>query len=152
VLETLRLPIDQLEPYLDARLAKLERIALAEVIADRVTGRKPAAYLTKRAYIQGAPFHVDERVIVPRSYIGELLSSDLFGGEDFTLIEGTGSAVLSVQGNGVDTRTPTSLGYPYDVLSLATPFELGYQAPARPAGGPAPGGRRVAGRCGPDDG
>jgi len=96
VLETLRLPIDQLEPYLDARLAKLERIALAEVIADRVTGRKPAAYLTKRAYIQGAPFHVDERVIVPRSYIGELLSSDLFGGDDFTLIEDPASVTSAL--------------------------------------------------------
>lgn len=112
VLETLKLPVDQLEPYLDARLAKLERIALAEVIADRVTGRKPAAYLTKRAYIQGAPFHVDERVIVPRSHIGELLSSDLFGGEDFTLVEDpssvtsaldlcTGSGCLAVLAAGV---------------------------------------------------
>jgi len=115
VLETLRLPIDQLEPYLDARLSKLERIALAEVIADRVTGRKPAAYLTKRAYIQGAPFHVDERVIVPRSYIGELLSSDLFGGEDFTLIEDpasvasaldlcTGSGCLAILAAGLFTE------------------------------------------------
>ena len=43
--------------------------------------RKPAAYLVKRAYIRGIPFYVDERVIVPRSYIGELMFSGIFGGE-----------------------------------------------------------------------
>ncbi|MGQ9365470.1 50S ribosomal protein L3 N(5)-glutamine methyltransferase [Azospirillum sp. ST 5-10] len=87
VLETLKLPIDQLEPYLDARLTTPERRAVAEIVEARVTTRKPAAYLTNRAYIQGIPFYVDERVIVPRSYIGELLFSDLFGGDEFTLVE-----------------------------------------------------------------
>lgn len=87
VLETLRLPIDQLEPYLDARLTAPERAAVAGIIEARVTTRKPAPYLTGRAYIQGVPFHVDERVIVPRSYIGELLFSELFGGPDFTLVD-----------------------------------------------------------------
>lgn len=87
VLETLRLPVDKLDPWLDARLAAPERKAVAEIIEARVVTRKPAAYLTKRTYIQGVPFYVDERVIVPRSYIGELLFSDLFGGDDFTLVE-----------------------------------------------------------------
>jgi len=87
VLETLHLPIDQLDPYLDARLTAPERRAVAEIIHARVTTRKPAAYLTHRAYIQGVPFYVDERVIVPRSYIGEILFSDLIGGDDFTLVE-----------------------------------------------------------------
>lgn len=88
VLETLKLPVDQLEPYLDARLMPGERHALAEIINQRVTSRKPAAYLTKRTYIQGVPFYIDERVIVPRSFIGELLFGELFGGEqDFTLVD-----------------------------------------------------------------
>lgn len=88
VLETLKLPVDQLEPYLEARLLPAERHALAEIINLRVTSRKPAAYLTKRTYIQGVPFYVDERVIVPRSFIGELLFGELFGGDqDFTLID-----------------------------------------------------------------
>ncbi|WP_084438120.1 50S ribosomal protein L3 N(5)-glutamine methyltransferase [Niveispirillum irakense] len=88
VLETLKLPVDQLEPYLDARLMPGERHALAEIINLRVTSRKPAAYLTKRTYIQGVPFYIDERVIVPRSFIGELLFGELFGGEqDFTLVD-----------------------------------------------------------------
>jgi len=77
VLETLHLPIDQLEPFLDARLTSDERGRLAHVIEARVSERKPAPYLTGRAYVQGIPFRVDERVIVPRSYLGELLFSDL---------------------------------------------------------------------------
>jgi len=91
VLEGLRLPIDQLEPYYDARLTTPERQRLAELLHARVSTRKPAPYLLNKAYIQGVPFYVDERVIVPRSYIGELLFSDLFGGEeesdDLTLVE-----------------------------------------------------------------
>lgn len=87
VLEGLKLPIDQLEPYLDARLTGPERKALADLLEARVTTRKPASYLLNKAYIQGVPFYVDERTIVPRSYIGELLFSDLFGGDGFTLVE-----------------------------------------------------------------
>jgi len=87
VLETLHLPIDQLEPYLDARLTAPERQVLAEILHARVSTRKPASYLLNKAYIQGFPFYVDERVIVPRSYIGELLFSELFGGDDMTLVE-----------------------------------------------------------------
>lgn len=87
VLEGLSLPIDQLEPYLDARLTLAERQKVAELLHARVSTRKPASYLLNKAYIQGIPFYVDERVIVPRSYIGEILFSDLIGGDDFTLVE-----------------------------------------------------------------
>ena len=73
ILEGLNLPIDTLDPFLDARLLRRERERLDALIEARVTTRKPAAYLLNRAYIQGIPFYVDERVIVPRSYIGELL-------------------------------------------------------------------------------
>ena len=73
ILEGLRLPIDTLDPFLDARLLRHERMRLLELIEARVTTRKPAAYLVNRAYIQGVPFYVDERVIVPRSLIGELV-------------------------------------------------------------------------------
>ncbi len=79
ILETLHLPIDQLEPWLDARLTVPERMGLAEIIAARISTRKPAPYLTKCAYIRGRRFYVDERVIVPRSYIGELLDRGLDG-------------------------------------------------------------------------
>ncbi len=73
ILEGLSLPIDRLDPFLDAKLLRRERERLDELIEARVATRKPAAYLLKKAYIQGVPFYVDERAIVPRSYIGELL-------------------------------------------------------------------------------
>jgi ribosomal protein L3 glutamine methyltransferase len=73
ILEGLKLPIDTLDPFLDAKLLRSERERLDALIEARVKTRKPAAYLLNRAYIQGVPFYVDERVIVPRSFIGELL-------------------------------------------------------------------------------
>ena len=79
VLEGLKLPIDALEPFLDARLTRAERARLLSLIDARVATRKPAAYLLNRAYIQGVPFYVDERTIVPRSFIGELLFHGLVG-------------------------------------------------------------------------
>ena len=79
LLEALHLPIDALDPFLDARLLPAERARLLSLIEARVATRKPAAYLLNRAYIQGEPFYVDERVIVPRSFIGELLFSGLVG-------------------------------------------------------------------------
>ncbi len=73
ILEGLGLPIDALDPFLDAKLMRPERARLLDLIEARATTRKPAAYLVNRAYIKGVPFYVDERVIVPRSLIGELL-------------------------------------------------------------------------------
>ena len=89
VLEALRLPIDSLDPFLDASLTRKERARLLDLIDARVATRKPAAYLLNRAYIQGVPFYVDERVIVPRSFIGELLFGGLVG--EGSLIEEAGS-------------------------------------------------------------
>jgi ribosomal protein L3 glutamine methyltransferase len=79
ILHTLHLPVDQLEPWLDARLVAGERRALREIIERRVSTRKPAAYLTNEAWIGSHSFYVDDRVIVPRSYIGELLRDGLAG-------------------------------------------------------------------------
>ncbi|MGA2493684.1 MAG: 50S ribosomal protein L3 N(5)-glutamine methyltransferase [Roseiarcus sp.] len=79
VLEGLKLPIDTLDPFLDARLTHAERARLLALIDARVSTRKPAPYLLNRAYIQGVPFYVDERAIVPRSFIGELLFHGLVG-------------------------------------------------------------------------
>ena len=79
VLEALNLPIEALDPFADARLLRAERRRLDALIEARVATRKPLAYLLNRAYIQGVPFHVDERVITPRSFIGELLFSGLAG-------------------------------------------------------------------------
>ncbi len=95
ILESLRLPVDDINPWLDARLLDSEKQALASLIRARIDTRMPAAYLVKRAYIHGIPFYVDERVIVPRSYIGELMFSGIFGGDEAPLIEDV-STVTSV--------------------------------------------------------
>ncbi|WP_144146422.1 50S ribosomal protein L3 N(5)-glutamine methyltransferase [Paraburkholderia sp. BCC1884] len=77
VLHTLHLPLDLLEPFLDARLSPAEVDAVLNVIERRATERVPAAYITQEAWMHGFRFHVDERVIVPRSFIGELLQDGL---------------------------------------------------------------------------
>ena len=73
ILATLKLPIDAIDPWLDARLTSAERNQVADIIARRIETRRPASYLTGEAWIGPYRFHVDERVIVPRSFIGELL-------------------------------------------------------------------------------
>ncbi|AHB49541.1 N5-glutamine S-adenosyl-L-methionine-dependent methyltransferase [Hyphomicrobium nitrativorans NL23] len=77
ILTALHLPIDQLEPWLEARLTISERRRLWEIVTARIETRKPAPYLVGAAWIRGHRFAVDERVIVPRSYIGELLDGGL---------------------------------------------------------------------------
>ncbi len=101
ILETLHLPIDQLEPWLDARLTRAEREAVRDIVERRISTRKPASYLTGSAYIQGYRFVVDERVIVPRSYIGELICAgridDLAPGGEARILElCTGSGCLAI--------------------------------------------------------
>ncbi len=95
ILEALHLPVDDINPWLDARLTKTERTAVAKLIAARVKTRKPAAYLLKKTYMHGVPFFVDERVIVPRSYIGELLMNGTLGPDGIGLYE-TPAAISSV--------------------------------------------------------
>jgi ribosomal protein L3 glutamine methyltransferase len=77
ILHTLHLPLDRLEPFLDARLLGAERSALSQVLRRRVEERIPAAYLTREAWLGDFRFYVDERVIVPRSYFAELLEEAL---------------------------------------------------------------------------
>jgi ribosomal protein L3 glutamine methyltransferase len=131
ILETLNLPVDDINPWLDARLLPAEREKLASIIEARVATRKPAAYLTKRTYIHGVPFYVDERVIVPRSYIGELLFSGLFGGDGHNLIEDpksvnsvldlcTGSGCLAILAAGIFTNaTIDAVELSADALDVA---------------------------------
>jgi ribosomal protein L3 glutamine methyltransferase len=80
VCETLHLTPDRFETFAAARVTVPEAKAILDVIARRVASRKPAAYLVNKIYMRGLPFYVDERVIVPRSFIGEVLDSH-FGGE-----------------------------------------------------------------------
>lgn len=73
ILHTLSLPLDRLEPFLDAKLLPDEIAAVMDIIERRVTERVPAAYLTHEAWLQGYSFYVDRGVIVPRSFIAELI-------------------------------------------------------------------------------
>lgn len=77
VLHALHLPLDTLEPFLDARVLDEERNRVLDLIDRRVTERVPAAYLTNEAWLRGHRFYVDTRVIVPRSPIAELLDEGL---------------------------------------------------------------------------
>jgi ribosomal protein L3 glutamine methyltransferase len=74
VLHALHLPLDVSEAWLGARVTSEERRRATELLIERVTTRKPAAYLTGEAWFAGLSFYVDERVIVPRSPIAELIS------------------------------------------------------------------------------
>jgi ribosomal protein L3 glutamine methyltransferase len=77
ILHTLHLPLDRLEPFLDASLTHGESEEIQVVIERRVRERLPAAYLTHEAWLGEHRFYVDERVIVPRSFIAELLQEQL---------------------------------------------------------------------------
>ena len=79
ILSVLHLPHDELDPWLDAKLTMAERKAIADVIEKRIVSRKPASYLVNAAWIGPYRFYVDERVIVPRSFLGELLVEGLDG-------------------------------------------------------------------------
>jgi ribosomal protein L3 glutamine methyltransferase len=77
LLHHLHLPLDRLEPFLDARLTREERGSALRLIDRRVNERLPAAYLSNEAWLGAHRFYVDERVIVPRSFIAELLHERL---------------------------------------------------------------------------
>lgn len=88
VCEVLHLHPDQFENFATARVTAAEGRQILDVIHRRVTTRKPAAYLVNKIYMRGLPFYVDERTIVPRSFIGELLDSH------FAVDDGEGSSLI----------------------------------------------------------
>jgi ribosomal protein L3 glutamine methyltransferase len=107
VTATLRLPIDRLEPFFDSNLTAAERQAVADIVEQRIATRKPAPYLTGSAYIQGVRFRSDERALVPRSFIGELIATEALGPDGAGVVAdpeaigsvldlGTGSGCLAV--------------------------------------------------------
>lgn len=77
ILKTLHLPLDLLEPFLDARVTAAECKQVLAILERRVHERIPAAYLTHEAWLGEFSFYVDERVIIPRSFIAELLQTQL---------------------------------------------------------------------------
>ena len=77
IMSALHLPHDTLHNFLDARITESERKQLSHLIERRISERTPTAYLLREAWLQGFKFYVDERVIVPRSFIAELLEDGL---------------------------------------------------------------------------
>jgi ribosomal protein L3 glutamine methyltransferase len=107
ILEALHLPVGDINPWLEAKLLPAEKLRIQELVQARISTRKPAAYLLNKTYMHGVPFYVDERVIVPRSFIGELMVNGLLGPDGAPLIENpddvksvldlcTGSACLAI--------------------------------------------------------
>jgi ribosomal protein L3 glutamine methyltransferase len=80
--EALHLPPDRFELFAPARVTGPERERILGLIETRIRTRKPAAYLLGRIYAAGVAFYVDERVIVPRSYLGEIIAGDAFAGAE----------------------------------------------------------------------
>lgn len=102
IMSGLHLPMDTLNNFLDARITADERIKLAHFIEQRITKHTPTAYLLKEAWLQGLKFYVDERVLIPRSFIAELLADGLSSWIEFPeMVESaadicTGSGCLGI--------------------------------------------------------
>jgi ribosomal protein L3 glutamine methyltransferase len=97
VLWSLSIPLDQLEENAERMLTGPEQEKVGALVRQRIASRKPAAYLTREAWLQGVPFYVDERAIVPRSFIAELLAE---GSIDSWLSERTHKVLDLCTGNG----------------------------------------------------
>jgi len=93
VCEALHLHPDQFEAFATARVTSAEGRKILDLIARRVTTRKPTAYLVNKIYMRGLPFYVDERTIVPRSFIGELLDTHFGRQENEQYDEEDGSLI-----------------------------------------------------------
>jgi ribosomal protein L3 glutamine methyltransferase len=87
--ETLNIHPDHVDARAGMNVPAAQRKKIDALVNRRIRTRKPAAYLVKRMYMRGVPFYVDERAIVPRSYLGEILDRELFAGEEFSLLRDT---------------------------------------------------------------
>lgn len=126
VLYTLKLPLEVLEPFLDARVLTSEVNTVLHMIQRRVEMRVPAAYLTHEAWLAGYRFYVDQRVIVPRSFIAELLKQQVstwIGEASSTkkILElCTGSACLAIiAAESFDSATVDAVDISKDALAVA---------------------------------
>jgi ribosomal protein L3 glutamine methyltransferase len=97
VLWQLRLPLDDLDSVAETVVLPQQQAGVNELVTQRIAKRQPAAYLTREAWLQGVPFYVDERTIVPRSFIGELIADGAF---DAWLSDETKRVLDLCTGNG----------------------------------------------------
>ena len=126
VLWKLGLPLDDLDSVENTPVAPADQAQVAMLLEARITTRKPAAYLTNEAWLMGVPFYVDERVIIPRSFIAELLDD---GSIDPWLGEQTQRVLDLCTGNG-SLAVLAAMTYP-DVRVDAADISLGALAVAR---------------------
>lgn len=115
VLWLLGLPLDALDDVAEQSVAPEDEAKVADLLAQRIATRKPAAYLTQEAWLQGVPFYVDERAIVPRSFIAELLVD---GGFDAWLGPQTQRVLDLCTGNG-SLAVLAAMAYPDVVVDAA---------------------------------
>ena len=126
VLWRLGLPLDDLDGVADRLVSPEEATLVATLVEERIRTRQPAAYLTREAWLQGVPFYVDERVIIPRSFIAELLAD---GSIDPRLSEDTQRVLDLCTGNG-SLAVLTAMTYP-DVQVDAADISVDALAVAR---------------------
>ena len=126
VLWQLGLPLDDLDSVLNRPVADAERAHVATLLEARISTRQPAAYLTHEAWLMGVAFYVDERVIIPRSFIAELLVDESI---DPWLGENTRRVLDLCTGNG-SLAVLAAMTYP-DVLIDAADISLDALAVAR---------------------
>jgi ribosomal protein L3 glutamine methyltransferase len=115
VLWRLGLPLDELDEVENQPVAPADAAQVATLLEARISTRKPAAYLTKEAWLQGVPFYVDERVIIPRSLIAELLVDESI---DPWLSESTHRVLDLCTGNG-SLAILAAMAYPDVVVDAA---------------------------------
>ena len=122
----LNTPLDGDESKANQAVAPADAERIAIIIESRITTRKPAAYLTREAWLQGVAFYVDERVIVPRSLIAELIVD---GSVDYWLKESTQTVLDLCTGNG-SLAVIAALTYP-DVVVTGSDLSADALAVAR---------------------
>jgi ribosomal protein L3 glutamine methyltransferase len=88
--ETLGIHPDHIPARAGMAVTAAQQRKITALVERRIRTRKPAAYLLGRIYMRGVRFAIDERAIVPRSYLGEILDSELFAGEAYSLIPDAG--------------------------------------------------------------
>ena len=126
VMWRLGLPLDDLDGVAERLVTAEEAAQVATLVEERIRTRQPAAYLTREAWLQGVPFYVDERVIIPRSFIAELLAD---GSIDPWLSEDTHRVLDLCTGNG-SLAVLAAMTYP-DVQVDAADISLDALAVAR---------------------
>lgn len=119
VLWSLGMPLDALEAHARRELTDAELAKIDAVVQERIETRRPAAYITQEAWLQNVPFYIDERSIVPRSFIAELLADGEGDGTlDAWLSDRTQRVLDLCTGNG-SLAVITAMAYPEVTVDAA---------------------------------